>query len=154
ETQTGVTGTWTWKGAAGWQRILFEFKSEGNKLTGRISMGPRPAATSQALSRDELWELFYDPVVFQISNGRVDGNTITFEQNVNVQKRSANLALAPIPFVGRGVFLGQPPASEKFTYTGVFRGDKIDFTREFTAARDNNWSLGRHKVEFTAERIK
>ena len=126
----GIMGRWQWRGAAGWQQIMFDFRTNGNLLTGTISMGPGPA---QITSGDEYWRYFFQPVIFPISNGRIDGNTITFEQ-----------------IVMRGA--GSRPA-ESLKYTGKVVSDGIAFARQSIQAPGDPFVLGDHKMEFTAERV-
>ena len=102
-----VTGTWEWHGSAGWQRIEMTLKADGTKLTGLLRMGP---GANEPASSSEFWQYFFDPVDFKISNGRVEGNQIGFEQ----------LVLRPVglPQQGRGS-LQTPPRTYENRFINV-----------------------------------
>lgn len=84
----GVAGTWmaTFESQAGEQQYTFEFAVKGTELTG-TAKGNLTGETA-------------------ISDGKVEGSTITFVENVNYQ--------------------GMPL---RITYTGKVSGDEIAFTR-------------------------
>ncbi len=90
------------QGRNGTQTLVFDFHVEGTTLTGKITT-PRGDT--------------------DISNGKVDGDTITFDQVLN--------------------FNGNPVT---ISYTGKASGDTIEFTRQFGAAGD------RPPQQFTARR--
>ena len=147
QAQTGISGRWAWKGEAGWQRLVFDFNAQGNRLTGRISMGPSSNPASDIKSSADFWEFFFDPVVFQISNGKINGNTITFEQQITEAPKLTGGGI-PMTVTMQGL------SSGKFVYTGTLSGDRIQFTREFSAAREDVSALGKHKIEFAVQRVK
>ena len=119
-------------------------KADGTKLTGLIRMGP---GGTEPASPAEFWQYFFDPVDFKISNGRVQGNQIAFEQLV--------LRPAGLPQQGRGSFQTPPRTYEnRFIYVGVVQGDQILMTREMVPDKKDSWSLGKHKVQFVLQRVK
>ena len=142
-----VTGTWEWQGAAGWQRIILTLRSDGSGLTGVLRMGP---GSHEPATPADLWEYFFDPVDFRISNGTVSGNVIRFEHAA-----ARPLGVTPLVFA-RG---GSRPntragADNKFVYKGVVQADEILITREAVSDKNDPWSLGVHKVEFILKRVK
>ncbi len=90
------------QGRNGTQTLVFDFHVDGATLTGKITT-PRGDT--------------------DISNGKVDGDTITFDQVLNFNGNSITIS-----------------------YTGKANGDTIDFTRQFGAAGD------RPPQQFTAKR--
>ncbi len=90
------------QGRNGTQTLVFDFHVDGATLTGKITT-PRGDT--------------------DISNGKVDGDTITFDQVLNFNGNSITIS-----------------------YTGKADGDTIDFTRQFGAAGD------RPPQQFTAKR--
>jgi hypothetical protein len=90
------------QGRNGTQTLVFDFHVDGTTLTGKITT-PRGET--------------------DISNGKVDGDTITFDQVMNFNGNSITIS-----------------------YTGKADGDSIQFTRQFGAAGD------RPPQQFTAKR--
>lgn len=89
-------------GRRGPQTIVFDLKTDGAKLTGTVSgRGPEPAA---------------------IENGKVDGDTITFQTTMNMQGNTM-----------------------KMNYTGKVSGDSIEFTAEMDGG-------GRGPQKYTAKK--
>jgi hypothetical protein len=138
-----VTGTWQWRGPAGWQRLELDLRAEGQKLTGTIRMGPGP---EEPVSTDGLWQYFFDPVEFKITNGTIAGNSLSFQQ---VIQKAAPVATSPAtPFgVNRSTTL-----ETRLIYKGVVAGDRIQMSREWIG--NDPWTLGNHRVEFELRRIK
>ncbi len=154
QTQQRLEGKWMWQGVGGWQRLVLDLKVQGSILTGTLWMGPGGA---EPKSPNDYWEYFFDPTAFKIANGKVQGNTISFEHEA--QKTIPTVIGRPfvLPAGARGVAAvqGAPkPSPGKFIYRGVFNGDKIVLTRE-TVARDGDpWVVGKHKVEISLEPVK
>jgi hypothetical protein len=100
-------GKWsgTVQGMRGPQNISFIFKVDGAALTGTITT-PRGDV--------------------DISNGKIDGDNISFDQVVNFNGNSVTIS-----------------------YKGTIAGDSIKFTRTFPAGRDGQ---PRPPQEFTANR--
>src|SRR4051794_20712680 len=88
--QSSITGKWKWEDAVGGQSIVLELKSSGPSLSGTITMAQAslkmdPDSRSDYYLNPEtalnnMRSLFFPPVTFQISDGRVSGNTISFTQ--------------------------------------------------------------------------
>jgi hypothetical protein len=90
------------QGRNGTQTLVFDFHIDGSTLTGKITT-----------PRGDM----------DISNGKVDGDTITFDQVLNFNGNSFTIS-----------------------YTGKANGDTIEFTRQFGVAGD------RPPQQFTAKR--
>jgi hypothetical protein len=111
-----VDGKWTASMPAGQgntMEVTFTFKADGNKLTGTMS-NPRGER--------------------EIQNGKIDGDTITFDQTF---ERGGN--------------------SMKIVYTGKVSGDTIEFTRSFEGGGGQGkgkGGAGRGNATFTAKRAK
>jgi hypothetical protein len=133
-----VTGRWQWRGTYGWQRIEMNLKGEGTRLTGTIRMGP---GAEEPKSTEDLWEYFFDPVDFKISDGTVAGNRISFEQDVT---RTAS---------GRQPFRGVSQPT-RYLYKGVVEGDQIVMAREVVPDKKDPWSQGNQRIEFVLQRVK
>jgi hypothetical protein len=136
--EEAATGRWQWRGTSGWQRIEMSLKAEGTKLTGTIRMGP---GAEEPKSNEELWEYFFDPVDFKISDGTVTGNRISFEQDVT---RTAGGRLAR----------GGITHPTRYLYKGLVEGDQIVMTREVVPDEKDPWSMGNQKIEFVLQRVK
>lgn len=121
----GVGGTWEWRGPGGWQRLTLDLETDGEKLSGTIAMGP--GGGSDSFPPERLWEHFFEPVVFEISGGRIDGNQIRFEQRVN--------------------------DGERLRYSGSVEAGRLHLVRESERPGRDPWSLGDHRVELTLERV-
>jgi hypothetical protein len=126
--QTSVTGKWSWQGQSGWQRITLDLRADGSRLRGTLRMGP---GGSEPATPKDFWEYFFDPADFEILNGRINGNTVSFEQEV----RSG-------------------AAPSKFLYTGLVEGERIAFTRELVPNPKGPVIRGTHKVQFTVQRVR
>jgi hypothetical protein len=128
--QTSVTGKWFWQGQAGWQRIALDLRADGSRLRGVLRMGP---GGSEPATPKDFWEYFFDPADFEILNGRINGNTVSFEQEV----RS-----------------GTVPS--RFLYTGLVEGERIAFTREVVPNTNPKGPVirGTHRVQFTVQRVR
>lgn len=74
-----ATGHWEWSGKAGWQRMALDVKATNSGLAGTISMGPGKSA---AESPDEYWQYFFAPRVFDVSEGRIVEDAVSFEQHL------------------------------------------------------------------------
>lgn len=112
--QGGVTGRWEWKGEAGWQHLVLDLRENRGKVTGRILMGPGPGESSR---REDFWEYFFDPVGFEISNGVLRNDVLSFEQP------------AVTTLEGTEIRKGWNQAM-KFKYSGRVEGDRLLLTRE------------------------
>lgn len=101
------SGKWfgTVQGMRGPQNISFNFKVDGATLTGTITT-----------PRGDI----------DISNGKIDGDTISFDQVMNFNGNSFTIS-----------------------YKGTIAGDSIKFTRTFSAGPDGQ---PRPPQEFTANR--
>ena len=126
--QTSITGRWQWQGPAGWQRITLDIKADGARLRGILRMGP---GGSEPATPAGFWEYFFDPTDFEVLNGKVSGNTISFEQEVRTE-----------------------PSSTRFLYTGIVEGERIAFTREVLPNPKGPVMLGAHKLQFIVERVR
>jgi len=144
QSPANITGTWQWRGAAGWQRIELNLKADGTKLTGVLRMGP---GSQEPATPADFWEYFFDPVDFKITNGKVEGNQIGFEQSVVRPAGSAQAFGGPVTSF-------RPAFETRFLYKGVVQGDQIVMTREIAADKRDPLSLGGHKVEFILQRVK
>jgi hypothetical protein len=102
-----VAGRWEWHGTGGWQRLLLDIERDGTKVSGTVSMGP---AETDAALRSEFWQYFFEPAVFEIEEGRIEGNEIEFEHFVN--------------------------GGEILRYWGTIEGDSMILTRESGLTRD------------------
>src|SRR5688572_2831763 len=80
-TKATIEGVWLWKGPGGWQRITLELKTAGSRLTGTLMMGPGSAG---APDNKPGWEHFFEPSVFPVLRGSVTGNTVTFDQDLQI----------------------------------------------------------------------
>jgi hypothetical protein len=137
-----VTGVWQWQGSAGWQRLEMTLKADGSRVSGAVRMGP---GSREPQSPSEFWEYFFDAADFRISNGRIAGNTITFEHSAS---RGTN---APAGGFGAQSTRTSPV---RFTYRGIIQGDQIQMTRQVEFDDKDPWALGSHRVEFLLQRVK
>lgn len=126
--QTAITGKWFWQGQAGWQRITLDLRADGSRLRGVLRMGPGGA---EPATPKDFWEYFFDPADFEILNGRITGNTVSFEQEIRN---------------------GESPS--RFLYTGVVEGERIAFTREVVPNPKGPAIRGTHRVQFTVQRVR
>jgi hypothetical protein len=121
-----IAGRWQWEGPAGWQRITLDLEVDGTgkRLSGRIRLGP---GSVEPVAPDRYWEYFFEPLVSGISEGRVDGARISFEQEIEG---------------GAGGDEG-----EVLVYSGAVDGDLLHLTRSYDG------TLRSHRAEFTLERV-
>jgi hypothetical protein len=134
DAESNIAGDWQWMGNSGWQKMTLRLEQQGPRITGKILMGPDSEGIR---TPDNYWRYFFEPAVFPISNVKLEGNKISFEQ------------LSPdIAFTS--TLLKVPESSlDKFYYNGTIDGDRIHFTRQWTARSKAPFELGTHKVEFT-----
>jgi hypothetical protein len=151
--QVNIAGKWKWEDASGGQSIVLDLKPSGATLSGTITMAQASLKTEPGAKSDyyldtdsalnNIRALFFPPVTFHISDGRISGNTISFTQ---ISRDSAPSA----GFVQRAVAGG----TERLLYTGQIDGDKIRFTREYRTAPGSPLVVGTHSVSFTVERMR
>lgn len=126
--QASVTGRWQWEGQAGWQKIALDLQADGSRLRGTIRMGP---GVDEPATRAEFWEYFFDPAAFEILAGRINGNSISFEQEVHINGERS-----------------------RFLYTGIIERDSIALTRELLPNPKAKPILGAHRAQFTVRRAR
>jgi hypothetical protein len=139
--ERGPEGKWIWRGPAGWQRLMLDLRIEGKSIVGSVVMGPG-VNSERVTAREDFWELYFDPAVFPIINGRTDGRTLSFEHTVIFDGLSD-----PRPIAVR-------VDHERFRYTGTVQDDVMTLTREYTASPANRWTYGTHRVEISLTRMK
>jgi hypothetical protein len=139
QAQNTLTGRWVWTGSRGWQELTLDLRSNGNKLTGSIILGPGSKART-ALD----WEYFFEPAVFPITNGIINGDTFTFEQILPPAPASPSMGFA------RAINVKN---LEHLKYSGHVTSDNsIVITREAPARPNDPFALGNHRVRFTVYR--
>ncbi len=79
QAQADVSGTWeiTWEGPRGPSTTTFVFQQEGQALTGTAQMAMRGPNRGQGQGRE-----------VEITDGKVEGNTITFSMTMGMGQRS------------------------------------------------------------------
>jgi hypothetical protein len=136
EAQNSITGKWVWAGGRGWQRMTLDLSASGNRLSGTISLGPGSKASNAA-----DWEYFFEPAIFPITNGMINGSTITFEQSLSLS--------APMRGNTSG---GDRKNPDTLKYFGEIQGDSIIMTRESPSKVNDPFALGNHKFRFIVRR--
>ena len=138
QAQNTLTGKWLWTGSRGWQQLTLDLRSNGNKLTGSVILGPGSKARTAS-----DWEYFFEPAVFPITNGIVDGDTFTFEQILPPGSPGPGVAR-------RGINIKN---LEHLKYSGHVTSDNsIVITREAPSRPNDPFALGNHRVRFTVYR--
>jgi hypothetical protein len=132
--ESTIAGDWQWMGTSGWQKVTLHLEGQGTRITGKIRMGP---GAEGIRTPDDYWRYFFETAVFPISNVKIEGNKISFEQLTPDLAYSSSLPKVP------------DSSLDKFFYNGIIDGDRIRFTRQWTARPKAPFELGTHKVEFT-----
>ena len=149
--QSSIIGKWRWHATGGAQEIILDFKVNGSRVTGTITM---IQASLQKSSEggffldadtpfDDLRAIFFPPVTFPIVDGQLSANTVTFSQESHTLTQGFQFGAA-----------ARQPRVEKLFYRGEIDGDRIRFTRSYRATPGNPWIVGAHRVSFVVERVK
>ncbi len=94
--------------------LVLDLHENRGKLTGKIVMGPGPALSTK---REDYWEYFFNPAEFEIGDGVVHGNAISFEQPV----------FTTLEYSAASTVWDKPMT---FKYTGRIEGNRLFLTRE------------------------
>ena len=119
-----VSGKWegTADGRNGNMNMTFEFELDGENLTGTVES-------------ERTGDRRSEPHKSEITDGKVDGNKIEFQQSVDFRGRTRT-----------------------FAFTGLLDGDKLQMTRTFEGGRGRGRAGGRGRgpgraVKFTLTRV-
>jgi hypothetical protein len=162
--QSDVSGKWKWEDASGGQSIVLELKSAGGGISGTITMAQAALKLDADAKSDyylnpenatnNMRALFFPPVTFRITDGKITGNTISFTQVSHNAAQGNGFGGAPGVFGGFGQRGPAGGGMEKLFYTGKIDGDTIQFTRESRPNPGGHLVVGTHAVTFSVTRVR